>query len=103
MTRYDGAIDCYSVIIAEEGFSGLYKGFGALVLQYALHVAVLKLTRFGLDLMSGSSATTAIDTSLEMHSPAAYDSLRVSGAGTRIRGDGSFSQSSEYSYQGKQL
>lgn len=34
----------------------MYKGFGALVLQYALHVAVLKITRVGFDLMAPASA-----------------------------------------------
>jgi len=52
ITRYDGAFDCYKTIVSEEGFAGLYKGFGALVLQYALHVAVLKITRIGFDLMA---------------------------------------------------
>ena len=51
ISRYDGAFDCYETIVAEEGFAGLYKGFGALVLQYALHVAVLKITRLSIDLM----------------------------------------------------
>jgi len=52
ITRYDGTFDCYATIVSEEGFAGLYKGFGALVLQYALHVAVLKITRIGFDLMA---------------------------------------------------
>jgi len=56
ITRYDGAFDCYSTIVSEEGFAGLYKGFGALVLQYALHVAVLKITRVGFDLMAPGGA-----------------------------------------------
>jgi len=56
ITRYDGAFDCYATIVSEEGFSGLYKGFGALVLQYALHVAVLKVTRVGFDLMAPGGA-----------------------------------------------
>ena len=54
MTRYDGVFDCYSTVLAEEGFAGLYKGFGALIIQYALHVAVLKLTRLAFDLLSPS-------------------------------------------------
>ena len=57
ITRYDGAFDCYSTIVSEEGFAGLYKGFGALVLQYALHVAVLKITRIGFDLMAPGGTT----------------------------------------------
>ena len=45
MTRYEGVMDCYSTVLSEEGWAGLYKGFGALVLQYGLHIAILKLTR----------------------------------------------------------
>lgn len=44
-TRYEGFIDCFRSIIREEGIGGLYKAFGALVLQYALHMAVLRLLR----------------------------------------------------------
>lgn len=55
ITRYEGAADCFSTVIAEEGFVGLYKGFGALVAQYALHVAILKLTRCIFELVASSS------------------------------------------------
>ncbi len=43
-TRYEGFSDCFRGIIKEEGTMGLYKGFGALILQYAIHAAILKLT-----------------------------------------------------------
>lgn len=46
MTSYEGAIDCYKTTIATEGISGLYKGFGAMILQFAAHVAVIKLTKW---------------------------------------------------------
>ena len=46
ITRYEGMYDCFCGILREEGIMGLYKGFGALVLQYSLHVAILKLTKF---------------------------------------------------------
>jgi len=45
ISDYDGIGDCYRSIVAEEGSSGLLKGFGALVLQYAFHYALIKLTR----------------------------------------------------------
>ncbi|CAN8005303.1 unnamed protein product [Ixodes hexagonus] len=45
ISQYRGPIDCFQSIVAEEGAAGLYKGFGALVLQYALHCALLKVTR----------------------------------------------------------
>jgi len=57
ITRYDGAFDCYATVVAEEGFAGLYKGFGALVLQYAMHVALLKMTRLGFDLLAPGGST----------------------------------------------
>lgn len=44
LTGYEGFIDCYTTTIAKEGMSGLYKGFGALVLQLAAHLAIIKLT-----------------------------------------------------------
>ncbi|KAK2140997.1 hypothetical protein LSH36_1186g00003 [Paralvinella palmiformis] len=46
ITRYEGFADCFQNVISEEGFAGLYKGFGALLLQYGLHMAILKLTKF---------------------------------------------------------
>lgn len=45
ISQYRGPVDCFQSIVAEEGAAGLYKGFGALVLQYALHCALLKVTR----------------------------------------------------------
>ncbi|KAG6448950.1 hypothetical protein O3G_MSEX005778 [Manduca sexta] len=44
LTGYEGFIDCYNTTIAREGVAGLYKGFGALVLQLAAHLAIIKLT-----------------------------------------------------------
>ena len=41
VTRYQGAEDCYGQIIKTETKSGLFKGFGALVLQCAVQLAVL--------------------------------------------------------------
>lgn len=46
LTGYSGAIDCYRSIITSEGALGLYKGFGALVMQFAVHVVVLKATKW---------------------------------------------------------
>ncbi|KAJ0175052.1 hypothetical protein K1T71_009193 [Dendrolimus kikuchii] len=44
LTGYEGFMDCYNTTIAREGVAGLYKGFGALVLQLAAHLAIIKLT-----------------------------------------------------------
>ncbi|KAK9506640.1 hypothetical protein O3M35_008535 [Rhynocoris fuscipes] len=46
LTNYKGTMDCYDTAISQEGSRGLYKGFGALILQFTAHYAVLKLTRF---------------------------------------------------------
>lgn len=46
LTNYEGASDCYRSTIATEGVSGLYKGFGAMVLQFAAHYAVIKITKW---------------------------------------------------------
>lgn len=46
LTSYEGAVDCYRTTIATEGMAGLYKGFGAMILQFVAHVAVIKLTKW---------------------------------------------------------
>lgn len=46
MTSYEGAIDCYRSTIASEGVGGLYKGFGAILLQFAAHIAVIKIAKW---------------------------------------------------------
>ncbi|EEB16011.1 conserved hypothetical protein [Pediculus humanus corporis] len=46
LTNYEGMVDCYESTISQEGVLGLYKGFGALVFQYAVQWAVIKLTKF---------------------------------------------------------
>ena len=43
ITRYEGFVDCFHSIVSEEGLSGLFKGFGALLLQYSLHFFLLKM------------------------------------------------------------
>uniref|UniRef100_A0A8D8UWK1 Solute carrier family 25 member 46 n=1 Tax=Cacopsylla melanoneura TaxID=428564 RepID=A0A8D8UWK1_9HEMI len=45
LTSYRGAIDCYHTIMGEEGRWGLYKGFGALILQFIAHAAVIRITK----------------------------------------------------------
>ena len=42
ITRYEGFFDCCESIRSEEGFGGFYRGFGALVLQYAIRFAAIK-------------------------------------------------------------
>lgn len=42
ITKYEGVLDCFNTIVQEEGAAGLYKGFGALILEYALQALILK-------------------------------------------------------------
>uniref|UniRef100_A0A452UK48 Mitochondrial outer membrane protein SLC25A46 n=1 Tax=Ursus maritimus TaxID=29073 RepID=A0A452UK48_URSMA len=44
-TQYEGMRDCINTIKQEEGMLGFYKGFGAVVIQYTLHAAVLQITK----------------------------------------------------------
>jgi solute carrier family 25 protein 46 len=46
LTSYEGAVDCYVTTVTQEGFSGLYKGFGAMLLQFTAHIAVIKLSKW---------------------------------------------------------
>lgn len=52
LTNYHGPIDCYDSCLSSEGVFGLYKGFGALMLQYAAHILVIRVTRFVLTEMT---------------------------------------------------
>ena len=51
-TQYDGVIDCMKTIILEEGFQGLYQGFGAFILQFSIHAAGLKIVQYLFDKIS---------------------------------------------------
>ncbi|KAM5300401.1 LOW QUALITY PROTEIN: mitochondrial outer membrane protein SLC25A46 [Ctenodactylus gundi] len=44
-TQYEGMRDCINTIKQEEGVLGFYKGFGAVIIQYTLHAAVLQFTK----------------------------------------------------------
>ncbi|CAN9504624.1 unnamed protein product [Ophioblennius macclurei] len=44
-TQYDGVQDCLHTIRRKEGAAGFYRGFGALLTQYALHGALLAAAR----------------------------------------------------------
>ena len=52
ITRYEGTADCFWSIMTEEGIGGLYKGFGALLLQYTLHAILLKMTKLMFERLS---------------------------------------------------
>ena len=44
-TRYEDVWDCAVTILRDEGVAGSYKGFGAVLLQYGLQYAMLRLTK----------------------------------------------------------
>jgi len=44
LTRYEGVFDCFTTVIREEGFRGLFKGYGGVMLQYTLHFLVIKFS-----------------------------------------------------------
>jgi solute carrier family 25 protein 46 len=46
LTSYESAFDCYVTTIHSEGIGGLYKGFGSMILQFAAHLAVIKLSKW---------------------------------------------------------
>lgn len=46
LTGYSGASDCYSTIISTEGPLGLYKGFGALILEFTAKVVVVRVIKW---------------------------------------------------------
>ncbi|XP_054087449.1 uncharacterized protein LOC105219514 isoform X3 [Zeugodacus cucurbitae] len=43
LTYFQGVKHCYSTIINMEGYTGFYKGFGALIMQFSVHTVILKL------------------------------------------------------------
>lgn len=45
LTNFEGVFDCYETTVREEGPCGLYKGFGALLLQCLTYTSVIKLSK----------------------------------------------------------
>lgn len=87
-------MDAVRSIVAEEGVAGLYKGFGALLLQYGVHVAILKLAKWLFERMAADAATPAAVTPLcdlqrmqqvQAQVRGQQKSRVVSGGGTRTR------------------
>ncbi|XP_033832231.1 mitochondrial outer membrane protein SLC25A46 [Periophthalmus magnuspinnatus] len=58
-TQYDGFSDCLSSVRHKEGAASFYRGFGALTAQYALHAALLALSRAALRLTMDGKALRA--------------------------------------------
>ncbi len=44
-SKYEGVTDCFHTIVSEEGAAGLYKGFGALLLEFTLQMLILKMAK----------------------------------------------------------
>lgn len=60
-TLYDGFNDCYQSILRFEGNLGLFKGLGAIVLQYSVHFIIIRSLYFLI--RDIQSSTTTKDTS----------------------------------------
>ncbi|XP_038221962.1 solute carrier family 25 member 46 [Zerene cesonia] len=74
LTGYEGFMDCYNTTMAKEGIGGLYKGFGALILQLAAHLAIIKFTTFVVAEMSNllKPANTPTSSDESVHSQQKY-------------------------------
>lgn len=46
LTGYSSARDCYDTIISTEGPLGLYKGFGALLLQFTVDIVIIRVIKW---------------------------------------------------------
>lgn len=51
ISNYDSAADCYNSILMKEGTAGLFKGFGALILQYSIQATILQMTNCFVNLL----------------------------------------------------
>merc|ERR1719350_9367 len=97
LTRYEGVSDCFSTILQEEGISGLFKGFGAVLLQYAVHFLIIKFSSKLISqvaqLFSDSPDFLASDPRLasDNPAPASHDGL---GSSTDIRSSPRMTKSS---------
>ena len=77
LSRYEGLSDCFTTILQEEGFSGLFKGFGAVILQYTVHFLIIKFSSKMVAAVAGvlSSPPTLFPDNQTISSPG---SLRLS-------------------------
>ncbi|KAG9511210.1 Solute carrier family 25 member 46-B [Fragariocoptes setiger] len=46
ITNYDGLTDCYQSIVKQEGTLGLYKGLGALFLQFGVRYVIIRTAHY---------------------------------------------------------
>lgn len=80
LTNYDGFADCYQSILKFEGNLGLYKGLGAIVLQYSVHYILFRslhylLREFQIENDSSSNAPRPNSTPVQQTSSNVEDLL----------------------------
>lgn len=44
LKKIQGVTDCINEIITGEGYRGFYRGFGAVIIQYGIQLAVIRLS-----------------------------------------------------------
>lgn len=59
LTGYEGPLDCFATTVAQEGRLGLFKGFGALLLQTSLIVILYKVVKTSLIKVVDAYASTS--------------------------------------------
>lgn len=59
LTNYDGFNDCYQSILKFEGHFGLYKGLGAIVLQYSVHFLIFRSLYYLIRKLQPNERTTS--------------------------------------------
>jgi len=59
LTGYEGPLDCFATTVAQEGRLGLFKGFGALLLQTSLIVILYKVVKTSLVKVVDAYASTS--------------------------------------------
>ena len=49
ISNYESVSDCYQSIVADEGTAGLFRGFGALLLQYTIQTSLIHFANYCLN------------------------------------------------------
>lgn len=65
LTGYEGPLDCLATTVAQEGRLGLFKGFGALLLQTSLIVILYKVVKISLVKVVDAYAATSSNQSTQ--------------------------------------
>jgi len=59
LTGYEGPLDCFATTVSQEGRLGLFKGFGALLLQTSLIIILYKVVKISLVKVVDAYATSS--------------------------------------------